>query len=80
MLRGSNFVLAVALSSVCLVANAAAEPTIAWQPVSATVPFTIEGNTITIDGGGPAVEVTLEIQVSGWGSAPGNPSLWAYQG
>ena len=63
---------------------------IRWQPVSATCPYTMTDNI-----GNPGVasemvldmapgcgdcEVTVEVKVSGWGSAPTTPELGAYQG
>ena len=69
-------VLAVSCTGVAIPAGA--DPTIAWQPITSTGPFALDGNTITVPGGG--VEVTLELRLSGWGDAPGNPDLGAYQG
>ena len=72
-----------------LVFGLAAAPEIRWQPISATgSSFTIvdnEENTgtpseISLDAAGADVVITLELHVSGWGSAPGTPALGAYQG
>ena len=62
-----------------IAAPSAAQPTIAWHPISSTGPFTMDGHTIAIPEGGPGIEVMLEIMVSGWGDAPGNPQVGAYQ-
>lgn len=48
----------------------------AWQPVSATGGHTILGNEIALDS--PGQQVTLELQLRGWVSAPGSPELGAY--
>jgi hypothetical protein len=55
-----------------------ANPIMEWQPVSATGSYTIVDNDITLLGGGQ--EVTLEIQMSGWGHALGAPQLRTYVG
>ena len=49
-----------------------------WVPVGSTGPATISGNEITLSAGG--VQVQLEFFISGWGDAPGGPSLGAFQG
>lgn len=54
---------------------AAAAPTILMQPISANVEHLILGQEIRISGGGPGVEITLEIQFMGWSDAPGSPLL-----
>ncbi len=56
---------------------ASAAPTATLQPISANVEHIILGQEIRISGGGPGVEVKLEILFSGWGDAPGNPELGA---
>ena len=56
-----------------------AAPQIIVQPVSANVAHIVSGQEITIGAGGPSVEVTLELRVAGWATAPGAPELFAVQ-
>ncbi|UCC31944.1 MAG: hypothetical protein JSU86_06630, partial [Phycisphaerales bacterium] len=59
---------------------------IRWQPISSTGPYTIDdqignhGIASEIKIPATGVSIQLEIKLSGWGSAPGNPALGAYQG
>ncbi len=67
-------------------ASADPAPELRWQPVGSSEVFQIIDNTgtpgtpseILIPAG--SVTVTLELKVSGWGAAPGDPVLGAYQG
>ncbi len=67
-------------------ASADPAPELRFEPISADGPYSIIDNLgtvgtpseILLPGGG--VTVTIELKVSGWGLAPGNPVLGAYQG
>ena len=68
------------LMSCCLVLGltlTASGAEFAWVPTGATGDHTIDGGTITLQGGGQVV--TLELYLWDWGSAAGNPSLGTYQ-
>ena len=79
------FAAIVVLAGVTAV-SADPAPELRWQPVGSSDSFQIIDNTGTP--GTPSeilipvgnITVTIELKVSGWGLAPGNPVLGAYQG
>lgn len=70
--------LALALFLPAIAARSLAAPKIELIPVSANVPHVITGDEILL-APGSGIEITLELRISGWGSAPGNPLLRAAQ-